>query len=286
MYSFEQQQKRDGQSELLLVIGTSLTTEGAARLVRLLSCKVHLHQGVVVYIGRAASLNAQWARHFDLYIDGDIDEWAADACKYLTTAESSGGQAKIRSRGALKVTQMFQHIRADPRLYMQLRAHSEQIGAAEMALGTRPGQSKSLMVLICHSGTAEGLAESLALALMELSSHSGWECRCYAVVLSGTSDLSRLVPPWGDYRLLTIHLTDSLCYLGQLADLEKSPAQVLAQLVEMSVPPIKTLAECSVQSVIVLVSTNDGLEDFQQAVLLDGLFKRYRMRKAPHNTLN
>ncbi|QRV74550.1 NAD-dependent histone deacetylase SIR2 [Ceratobasidium sp. AG-Ba] len=99
--SFQQHQKRDGNADLLIVIGTSLATDGVARLVRSLAQTVRSYQGAVVYVGRAGNMSARWSKYFDLHIEGDIDAWAADACKLLAKTVpiviSQAAQAGLRN---------------------------------------------------------------------------------------------------------------------------------------------------------------------------------------------
>jgi NAD-dependent histone deacetylase SIR2 len=68
----------DGRAELLLVVGTTLRIHGIAKLVKELSLEVRSRGGAVVYVNRDPLPASAWAKHIDLYIETDIDEWARD----------------------------------------------------------------------------------------------------------------------------------------------------------------------------------------------------------------
>ncbi|KAG8722660.1 hypothetical protein FRC08_014405 [Ceratobasidium sp. 394] len=79
-------EKVDGRAELLLVIGTSISTQGTARLVRSLAKRVHQSGGAVLYINRTGLSSARWIDHFDAHLETEIDEWAMDTSLRLATA--------------------------------------------------------------------------------------------------------------------------------------------------------------------------------------------------------
>ncbi|KAG8720296.1 hypothetical protein FRC09_009789 [Ceratobasidium sp. 395] len=82
--SLDELERSDGSASLLLVIGTSIKTDGAAKLVKSLSRKVHDSGGAVVYIDRGKLAESTWARYFDVQLRTDIDMWAEDACYHLS----------------------------------------------------------------------------------------------------------------------------------------------------------------------------------------------------------
>lgn len=81
--SLDEMARLDGRAELLLVIGTSLKTDGVARLVRSLANSVHRSGGSVVYIDQARPPTSRWNPYLDLHLQTDIDAWAVDAFKHL-----------------------------------------------------------------------------------------------------------------------------------------------------------------------------------------------------------
>ncbi|KAG8791748.1 hypothetical protein FRC12_008229 [Ceratobasidium sp. 428] len=82
--SLDELERSDGSASLLLVIGTSIKTDGAAKLVRSLSRKVHDSGGAVVYIDRGKLAGRTWAPYIDVQLRTDIDMWAEDACYHLS----------------------------------------------------------------------------------------------------------------------------------------------------------------------------------------------------------
>ncbi|KEP45089.1 Sir2 family transcriptional regulator, partial [Rhizoctonia solani 123E] len=68
----------DSNCDLLLIIGTSLRSTGAAGLVKGLAKGVHTHGGVVVYVNLTALAPSVWSNYIDLHIEVEIEEWARD----------------------------------------------------------------------------------------------------------------------------------------------------------------------------------------------------------------
>jgi NAD-dependent histone deacetylase SIR2 len=81
--NMDELEQADGSASLLLVIGTSISTDGAAKLVRSLARKVRGSGGTVMYIDRASLPNGKWAEYFDVHLRTEIDAWALDASRHL-----------------------------------------------------------------------------------------------------------------------------------------------------------------------------------------------------------
>ncbi|KEP47029.1 putative NAD-dependent histone deacetylase HST3, partial [Rhizoctonia solani 123E] len=77
-------EQEDGCTTLLLVIGTSIRTDRAAKLVRSLAKKVHKGGGVVVYIDRATLPEGKWGAYFDVQLQTEVDKWVLDAFRHLS----------------------------------------------------------------------------------------------------------------------------------------------------------------------------------------------------------
>ncbi|KAG8795538.1 hypothetical protein FRC12_012977 [Ceratobasidium sp. 428] len=82
--TLDELERLDGSASLLLVIGTSIKADGAAKLIKSLSRKVHSSGGAVVYIDRGKLAGRTWAPYFDVQLCTDIEMWAEDACYYLS----------------------------------------------------------------------------------------------------------------------------------------------------------------------------------------------------------
>lgn len=68
----------DSYSDLLLVIGTSLRTDGIARLVKLLAGGVHAAGGAVIYVNRDSLSARTWGQFIDLHLQTDIEDWSRE----------------------------------------------------------------------------------------------------------------------------------------------------------------------------------------------------------------
>ncbi|GAB1526310.1 hypothetical protein RhiTH_009477 [Rhizoctonia solani] len=76
--SFTRMKHDDSHCDLLLVLGTSLKSHGAAYLVRDLAKLVHQRGGVVVYVNLTALPVNGWSSHIDLHIQVDVEKWASE----------------------------------------------------------------------------------------------------------------------------------------------------------------------------------------------------------------
>ncbi|CCO34325.1 NAD-dependent histone deacetylase HST3 [Rhizoctonia solani AG-1 IB] len=76
-------EQMDSVASLLYILGTSIRTDGAAKLIRALAKQVHNNNGIVVYVDRQALRDRKLASYFDLQIQSDLDVWAKDACQSL-----------------------------------------------------------------------------------------------------------------------------------------------------------------------------------------------------------
>ncbi|QRW11745.1 NAD-dependent histone deacetylase SIR2 [Ceratobasidium sp. AG-Ba] len=178
----------DGRADLLLIIGTSISTQGAARLVRALAREVHARGGAVVYIGRGSLSWGAWSQSIDLMVDWDIDVWATEASQRSQAAPK-------RARGSTMRAQVNGLIAQLGLLDTRRFTLDDQMRRERLLVGnysTPPCQS--LMIFICHSGVLTLLCQALAAALMKLASNGGHECRCFVVVLSGDRCPALTVP--------------------------------------------------------------------------------------------
>ncbi|KAG8737754.1 hypothetical protein FRC10_007831 [Ceratobasidium sp. 414] len=66
----------DARCDLLLIIGTSLQSRGAASVAKALAREVHKLCGAVVYVNANPLAPSVWAKYVDLYVQIDIEEWA------------------------------------------------------------------------------------------------------------------------------------------------------------------------------------------------------------------
>ncbi|KDN35419.1 hypothetical protein RSAG8_11596, partial [Rhizoctonia solani AG-8 WAC10335] len=66
----------DGRCEMLLVLGTSLKSLGAAGIVKSLAKNTHESGGIVIYVDQSILHSLSWASYIDLQLVTDIEEWA------------------------------------------------------------------------------------------------------------------------------------------------------------------------------------------------------------------
>jgi hypothetical protein len=78
----------DGQCDLLLIMGTSLKSRGAAGVVKKLANNAHEYGGMVIYIDKKSLPTHEWASYIDLHLEADLEEWAKCCLKstaYVST---------------------------------------------------------------------------------------------------------------------------------------------------------------------------------------------------------
>lgn len=68
----------DSSTDLLLVIGTSLRTNGIAKLVKSLARGTHGAGGAVLYVNKDPLSASAWGTSIDLHIKIDIEDWSWD----------------------------------------------------------------------------------------------------------------------------------------------------------------------------------------------------------------
>ncbi|KAG8718291.1 hypothetical protein FRC08_005584 [Ceratobasidium sp. 394] len=67
---------KDGNCDVLLVLGPRLKSKGAAGVLRALADKVHLFGGTVIYIDWKTLDPNMWRPYIDLHLETDADLWA------------------------------------------------------------------------------------------------------------------------------------------------------------------------------------------------------------------
>jgi hypothetical protein len=87
--SIDEMEVIDGSADLLLVIGTMLHTNGAAKLVKSLSRRVHSSGGAVIFINGGFLLASTWSSYIDLHLETDIEEWAEDSVSKVSSVSRS-----------------------------------------------------------------------------------------------------------------------------------------------------------------------------------------------------
>ncbi|QRW09608.1 NAD-dependent histone deacetylase SIR2 [Ceratobasidium sp. AG-Ba] len=197
--------ERDGRADVLLVMGTTISTPGAARLVRELARLVQRHGGVAVYINRGATLPTSWAGYIALCVSCDIDSWAHGTSRMLCKAYSTVSTAALRC-GVMDIVQRLRELK---------KQFSTLTITPSCPPATRPGLNCEpqlpIVVVLCHSGAATILCEAFAAALSKLSKQKQVlvgqihrsqsaevadleQCQCFAMVVTGSEDASSLLP--------------------------------------------------------------------------------------------
>ena len=75
--------ENDSYCDLLLILGTSLKSHGAAGLVRDLAKLVHTRGGMVIYLNLTSLSSSSWSSQVDLHIRVDVEEWASENLAHL-----------------------------------------------------------------------------------------------------------------------------------------------------------------------------------------------------------
>lgn len=65
--------------QLLIIMGTSLKVDGVKRLVREMAKKIHLRDGLVIFVNKQPVAQASWDKIIDYHIQADCDDW----CNFL-----------------------------------------------------------------------------------------------------------------------------------------------------------------------------------------------------------
>ncbi|KAG8715074.1 hypothetical protein FRC08_011026 [Ceratobasidium sp. 394] len=216
--SLDEMEEADGRADLLLIVGTSITTQGVARLVKSLAKKVHQYGGAVVYIDRGKLSKSKWAGFVDLQLAVDIETWAKDLFKLLDSVVPSDGTGEKVAALAKTLCERGDDAPSgsNPNLH-RLTSKDDRIYGLKTfpasGCGDRPVEPGRLMFLACHSGSSSSLASALATHVALACDEKGWECRSYAVVLSGSEQLSMELPEWDSYELVALHVSDYVSLL-------------------------------------------------------------------------
>ncbi|QRW11071.1 NAD-dependent histone deacetylase SIR2 [Ceratobasidium sp. AG-Ba] len=254
----------DGRADLLLIIGTSISTQGAARLVRALAREVHARGGAVVYIGRGSLSWGAWSQSIDLMVDWDIDVWATEASQRSQAAPK-------RARGSTMRAQVNGLIAQLGLLDTRRFTLDDQMRRERLLVGnysTPPCQS--LMIFICHSGVLTLLCQALAAALMKLASNGGHECRCFVVVLSGDRGPALTVP---ESQLLQERPQAARCSsFGPASRYEWLIAKVQQPSLPRRVELASNLAKRSLDAGLIIGYHANNTIGASSAVQLQGLF--------------
>ncbi|KAG8697633.1 hypothetical protein FRC08_006404 [Ceratobasidium sp. 394] len=89
---------KDGNCDVLLLLGPRLRSQGAARLVQSLAEKVHIFGGSVIYIDWKTLPSDVWGRHVDLHIEADVDAWAENYLHNISQSTRGLGRFSIAYR--------------------------------------------------------------------------------------------------------------------------------------------------------------------------------------------
>ncbi|KAG8706922.1 hypothetical protein FRC08_000792 [Ceratobasidium sp. 394] len=142
--------EKDGRAtKLLLIAGTSLMTPGVACMVRELAGWVHRSKGLVVYVN-GRPLSTGWDRYIDLYLETELDSWAAATLRDI---------ANVRNKGNVKT---FETLVAKLKILLQREPESDSQNLGE-AVSTQ-GMSRSADDLSSHPKmpTSQGRTAHLA----------------------------------------------------------------------------------------------------------------------------
>lgn len=91
--------------DMLLIVGTSLKTDGARQMARDMARVVHKSKnGTVVYVGLHAPSRSEWSGVIDYCIQSDCDEWSREAISKLPD-NLVGGPRHKREKVVLDMSQ-------------------------------------------------------------------------------------------------------------------------------------------------------------------------------------
>ncbi|KAB5587811.1 hypothetical protein CTheo_8746 [Ceratobasidium theobromae] len=276
----DQLEQVDGDADVFLVIGTSIKTDGAAKLVRSLAKKVHSSGGVVVYVNRDKLSDGKWAEYFDLQLQTEIDVWAMDMARYPAAMVPPGATRRkvMRTLQAWCNREAHPPINEAPSLtsnfWPSLDISRTSLGGLTTANTCPPTSDKRFLFLICHSGALTTLAQGFALQLLTMGAECGWECRTYIVTLSGTGKISSQIPSWTNYAMVVIHLSDFVLRVHKAWE-PVEPGQGIHELLDQSALSMKELSEKSHVCISLMICAADELLDMEGMSLLEESFRQY-----------
>ncbi|KAG8737093.1 hypothetical protein FRC10_008585 [Ceratobasidium sp. 414] len=85
----------DSQVDLLLIVGTSLKTDGLFKLVKLMAQEVHAAGGAVIYVDKR-NAGLKFSSFVDMHFQMDIDTWSS--CMLSTIGSRSGASGCLQDR--------------------------------------------------------------------------------------------------------------------------------------------------------------------------------------------
>ncbi|KAG8691593.1 hypothetical protein FRC11_000303 [Ceratobasidium sp. 423] len=275
--TMDELERVDGSAALFLVIGTSIRTDGATKLVKSLARKVHQNGGTVVYIDRSKLQDSKWGDYFDVHIQAEIDDWAHDSATCLRKAASRMDTTTELSQAVQALLpQAREHSSKRDRSPIQSKGRQEsphvRQPSTESAALCAP-QEREMIVLVCHSGAAPTLARAMANEILELGRSSGWVCRGYSVVLSGSTDNLQQICMSHNFFLVVVHLAD---YMLRVRSRWRSveAGQTIPELLEKSVSAIRTLSERSTSRLLIMLCAEDDLLDPDRMGYLHKAFEK------------
>ncbi|KEP47953.1 SIR2 family transcriptional regulator, partial [Rhizoctonia solani 123E] len=153
--NLDQLEQAAGSADLLLVIGTSLSIEGPAKLVQSLAQKAHQVGGAVIYVGKGRLTLSKWCTYFDLHIETDIDMWASEASYHMGKNRRT---TNIRKQISFVTEELnTSSIGQTVETYAPVPLHNGNKDTSKTVPKPDPIR---LFLIVCHPGTAPVLAEA------------------------------------------------------------------------------------------------------------------------------
>ncbi|KAG8734343.1 hypothetical protein FRC11_005330 [Ceratobasidium sp. 423] len=278
-------EQADGSASLLLVIGTSIRTDGAAKLVKSLAKRVHENGGMVVYIDREPLQDWKWGQIFDIQLQTEIDMWALDASRLLNEVQS---QINMKE----EVTEVIQALlcrdddrhasRGNPPLNPDTgfqHGFYSQVPCASTTTAPSAPKASDMVILVCHSGAAPSLARAMAIELIGFGTKGGLrisladQCHGYVVVLSGSIDDLRQIPVRENCQLVVVHISD-YAFRSRGAWRPIEARQTIQELLKQSVCSMSALSEQSNGRLLLMLCAEDELLDGHDIGRLQEIFQK------------
>ncbi|KDN38061.1 hypothetical protein RSAG8_09746, partial [Rhizoctonia solani AG-8 WAC10335] len=275
--SLGQLEQADGSAALLLVIGTSIRTDGAAKLVRSLAKKVHQGGGVVVYIDRAALPDRKWGEFVDVHLQMELDKWALDALCNINASMKGEDHIDTKQEVMEVLNSLYNWDSNAPPIKNSSNNHNTtSLGSDNQVQGPRTSYtSKAInrVILVCHSGAAALIAHTMAVQLVSFGEASGWQCHAYVVVLSGSADDLTSVPLLENYQLIVVHISD---YVFRLHNTWRAveTGQGIQELLTQSVGSMGRLSEQSNGQLLLMICAEDELLSLDGVARLQETFEQ------------